>query len=577
MPDIQSELRSLDDDELQRFQQDPRLYIRNAWNHPADQSNANRTYDFYDADKSTKLQYLLSDNGPLNPEQWGGINILLMARSMLKTTMLQMIVNWAVQFYGPKGFEGYMAAPRQGQTKEFVGKLKEKIEWSGLSKYRVKNAIEHQKFEFNVNGSPVYSHFKSDSGWGEGDSMRGPHSHLGIYDEFQDASRKSFNAGFREVIDQNIRGVPYFPVIFIMGTPKMEGSFFEEMWERSDKREWMPDANNGDGDWVPKSDAVVYGDGDDTMRVRGWHISQEKSPFKRHSRSSIEEKRDMKTEQEFMNEVMARFYSPEDHLLSERHVDNVVNPDVSFVESPRSNDNYVTVGVDWGGGSDRKAADTVITVMEHVQYSDQPTESIVDNVLFLDNELSKEEEFKRLEEQFIRFDPDRVIVDEGYGSKRREDLQHGVHTMNNDGYDSVVGCRFGNISNVSKLKWRDSDVRNLVTADKSHVANSFVDFVKSERLVIPGASFSDASTHTDSDSRGAKLYSQLTAPFEERKETKSGRKKTSVTSKSGMNDDAFDSFVYAWLAFHGNGLGPVSTTRRFSSRNGPGVNSRSGV
>lgn len=559
---VQAAISEASDEQKRLLREDPRLYARNAWRHPNDQG---RKYDFKTTDGEQKLHYLLDDDGPLNPDQWGGINILLMARGLLKTTTLQMIVNWALQFQGPRGFEGYMAAPRDDQKDEFVEKLRQKLSWSGLEQYREKNALGHQKFKFELEDRTTYSHFKADSGWGGGDAMRGPHSHLGIYDEFQDATPKSFNAGFYEVIDQSIAGVPYFPVMFLMGTPKMEGSFFEEMWERSDQREWMP--NRGEnGAWVSQSDPERYGTGSDTMEVHGWHIDQITGPL--HSESDIAAKRDMKTEQEFKNEVLAEFYSPEDHLISERHIDSILDPESTFVTEPRYDDSFVTIGIDWGGGSDRKAADTVIVTMEHITH-DEITESVVDKIDFLDESLSKSEEFEKLEKRILQFDPDRVIVDEGYGSKRREDLQEGTNTMDSSGYDRVVGCRFGNISSTNKIKWKDEDEQDLFTAHKTHMAKSFVDFVKAQRLTIPSTNLSTGS-HGDDTADGTKLYRQLTAPYEEKKETRNGRKKTTITSKSGANDDAFDAFLYAWMAYHVDALGPTTTPVSFTTNTAPG-------
>lgn len=561
---FQSQLSEASPKEVAALKSDPRKYIASCWRHPNDQG---RRYDFQTTDGETKLHYMLDDDGPLNPRSWGGVNILLMARGLLKTTTLQAITNWALQFFGPEGFEGYMAAPRDDQTTEFVGKLKEKLSWSGVDQYREKNALSHQKFKYELDGRTSYAHFKADSGWGAGDAMRGPHSHLGIYDEFQDATAKSFNAGFYEVIDQSIAGVPYFPTMFLMGTPKMEGSFYEEMWERSDQREWHPDEGEH-GAWVTTDDPSVYGEGDDTMEVHGWRIDQQRAPL--HSDAQIAAKRDMKSEQEFANEVMAQFYSPEDHLLSERHVDAIVDPTEGFVTSPRQSENWVTLGVDWGGGSDRKAADTVVVVQEHIQYDDGTSETVVDQLDFLDETLSKNEEFEHLEKRIIQFDPDRVVVDEGYGAKRREDLQKGNGTMDDDGYDRVVGCRFGNITTTDKVKWKDSEAQKLFTADKSHVGKAFVDYVKAERMVIPSSQI-DTGAHGRDEAVGTKLYRQLTAPFEEKRETKSGRKKSSITSKSHDNDDAFDAMIYAWIAYHMGALGPTNTPRRFSSHAAPGT------
>jgi len=560
---IQQTLSEASESQRRRLAHDPRLYIRNAWRHPNDRS---RRYDFKTTGGETDLRYLLDDQGPMNPAAWGDINILLMARGMLKTTTLLAIVNWCAQFYGPRGWEGYMTAPRQGQTEEFVEKLREKIEESGLDQYREKDSYGHQKFKFDREGTPVYSHFKTDTGWGEGDSLRGPHSHFGIVDEFQDMNEKAFNAGFKPVIDQELAGVDYFPAIFILGTPKMEGSFFEEMWERSDKREWYPDRGEV-GTWVAEDDPQSYGEGEDRRVVRGWHISRVTGPL--HSHAEIQENRDIKTPQEFKNEDLAEFYSPEDHLISERHINQIADNSETFVSERRYEDSWVTVGIDWGGGDDRKAADTVVVAMEHMTDEDYITTSVVNDVQFLDTELSKSQEFEELEKTIMRFDADRVVVDEGYGSTRREDLQNGNGTIQPDGYEQVVGCRYGNISDTSKVKWKDEEAQQLFTADKSHVAKSFVNFVKSERLVLPASNLQQGS-HGHEEATGTKLYRQLTAPYEERKETVSGTKKTRIVSRSSDSDDAFDAMTYAWMGYHIDKIGPTTSEVRFVTTSAPG-------
>jgi len=133
----------------------------------------------------------------------------------------------------------------------------------------------------------------------------------------------------------------------------------------------------------------------------------------------------------------------------------------------------------------------------------------------------------------------------------------------------VKGCRFGNISDRHTVKWKDSDEQALFTADKTHMAKSFVDFVKAERLTLPAGNL-DTGAHGRDDATGTRLYRHLTAPYEERKETRSGRKKSTITSKSSDNDDAFDALLYSWLAYYMDALGPTHTARRFSSHSAPG-------
>jgi len=88
-------------------------------------------------------------------------------------------------------------------------------------------------------------------------------------------------------------------------------------------------------------------------------------------------------------------------------------------------------------------------------------------------------------------------------------------------------------------------------------------------MTLPTAEI-DTGAHGRDDAVGTKIYRQLTAPYEDKKETRSGKKKTTITSKSGSNDDAFDAALYAWMGYHVDGLGPVDTTVRFTTRRAPG-------
>lgn len=564
MPNIQPALEAADDATIRQLRKDPRLYLQNAWTHP----NARRNYDFRTTDGDEQISYLLHDDGPLNPSNWASINILLFARGLLKTTTMIAIINWSLQFYGPMGFESYMTAPRESQVHEFVDKLRERIEDSGLNHYRTQHgdSYGHQKFKFErADGSAQYAHFKTDTGWGSGDALRGPHSHLGIADEFQDMSEEAFNAGFKPVIDQSLAGVPYFPAIFILGTPKMEGSFYEKLWERSDQLEWRPNSK----EWEQTSDPQVYGEGDEALTVRAWHIDQHRAPL--HSDAHIAQARDLKSPQKFANEHMAEFYSPESHLLSERHLDDIADDSMPMVDRPRFSDSenvYTTIGLDWGGGGDDAAATTVITVMEHIDHDDESSpEHVISTIDILDKGLSKREEFETLEDYIQAFDANRILVDEGYGSSRREDLQQGNGTRESDGYDNLYGVRFGNIS--GKFKWVDSETKRLFTVNRSHYARRFVDAIHSRRVTLPTANISTGAYGSD-NALGTRIYRQLTAPYEERKSTSSSRK-TQIKTESGQRDDVFFASLYSWLGYSLDALGPSTSRIEFRTTTAPGI------
>jgi len=448
--DIPKELRK-------RLPHDIRLYVRNFWQHPNDPS---RDYDFKDDTGDNFLHYLADDDGPLVPGNWGDIVVLLFARGCLKTTVASAAAEWGVAEY--PFLEVDVTAPRETQFTEVMDRFKEHAKQSGLDALRTKNNISHQKFERKLERSdgetvPVEADVKARSAWNSGDGLRGLHGHLGIIDEFQDVDEGMFS-NFLEVVDQGVPDVDYFPTIIVIGTPKMANSFFNDLWEMSDQKDWDADEN----EWVPQSDAQEFmpadlrerkeelqseveeledylenEDLDDDERaeigrelkhkreeldeiggykVTGWHIDQYASPL--HDEAKIEFKKQKYTKREFKNEVLAEFYTPENDLLTDDDVRERLVPDKSFENKRVYEDSTVVMGVDWGGGDGKNASDTVIVVGERVEHDDDYTIEVRD-LAFLDPDLTKQQELEEVEQRIRDYEVDRVAVDEGYGAKQR--------------------------------------------------------------------------------------------------------------------------------------------------------------
>jgi len=562
----------LSDEQRHILQNDPRQYAANFWSHPNDPS---RRYDFYDTNQENKLNYLLHDDGPLNPENWGDINVLKFARGCLKSTTMRIIANWAMHMYIMKGLEIYMTAPREDQITNLTDDLDKNIQESGLADFREKDNQMFQKFEVMRKGErgntfPVYTKFEADSGWGEGDALRGPHSHLGIIDEFQDISKAAFDT-YQECIDQELPDIPYFPTIFVLGTPKLTSSFYHDLWQKTDKRRW----DEEEGRWIQQDDPETYlpEDFDETDlsqseieevagTVRGWHLDQPNCPL--HDEIKIAKSRDNYSEMKFQNEVLANFYSPEDNLLSRKHVEACYDESLGFVDSPRDEDSFVTLSVDFGGGSDRNAADTVIMVFEHFDYGDEK-ESIMLNLKFLSG-VTRLETIRQIEEWITDFDVDTALIDYGHSEGIMEDLQDGNNTINEAGYiDTVKACKFGNIGDKTSIKWENSSgKRRFFTANKTRSVTRMVDAVKQQKFTIPKQDLSFGSD----DDNGVKLVNQLTAAHKILKTTPSGAKKVRIDKEDNRNDDAMDALTYQWLAL--NELGPQNsvTTVRMNRRSG---------
>jgi len=561
----------LTDEQVQLLRNDPRQYAVNFRRHPQDPE---RPYDFRTTDGETKLNYLLHDDGPLNPESWGNINVIKFARGCLKSTSMRIISLWALHMYLAQGIEIYMTAPRESQITNFTDDLDQNIREVGLDTYRVKDNQMYQKFEVlrkleNGDTIPIHAKFEADSGWGDGDALRGPHSHMGIIDEFQDIEKPAFDT-FVQCIDQELPNVDHFPVIFIIGTPKLTSSFFHDIWQQTDQKEWNQDelrfeAKSEATEYLPDADVLedmgIDEEELDPYTVRGWHLDQHNSPL--HDKRAIARDRANFSKMKFKNEVEARFYSPEDNLLSQRHVEATFDPELEFLErGTRFDDSFVTLAADWGGGDDKNAADTVFIACEHLDLGEDETESVVTNLKFFESQ-SRNEAIEEFERWLLRYDVEKrgvAVIDYGHSEGMMEDLQDGNHTIREDGYaDTVKAARFGNIKNETEIKWEgNSGKQRFFTCDKTRSVSRMVDDFKNGRFTIPTKNMS----FSGDSSTGVKLVNQLTSPFKEMKTTPSGTKKITISKNTTRKDDAFDAFTYTWLAHEE--LGPQNVVTDFS-------------
>lgn len=571
-----------------QIQSDPRYYMRYNWRHPNDPS---QKYDFRTND-GEPFTYITDDKGPLNPDEWANVNLLLFARGCLKTTSVLGITHWILDTI--PNSEVFMTAPTEDPPiKEFVDKFKENLP-PKLEGNRVRNRQSHQKFKWEYQkGKDVYeatTHLKTQTAHGGGETLRGPHCHAGVIDEFQDVDESAFSV-FLEMIDREVPNRDEFPVIFLIGTPKMTNSFYHRMWKRSNQREWKPDEEEWEDqsdvgmyapeincdicgtpvgpqqDECPECDAEIEADLSDAFTIKGWHVDQYGSPL--HDEGNIAYKRSDNSEKKFQNEVLANFYSAEDDLLSDGDVKSILYEDMGFRNSRIFDDSTVVFSVDWGGGGDESAADTTFTVGERVNIEDHAVDipwadevetnwfHFIIQHEFVDHDLGKKEETQKVREWITKYDPDLVLVDEGFGTTERQTLQE-------EYFDRLKGVMFGNVSTSEDINWNtnDADQRLFATVDKVYSSEMMVDTVKDGKFVLPKQDLSFGSEKAS----GNKLISQLTAPYKESKTTQSGKKKLSI--EADRNDDAFDTFTYQHLGAVRMQQGPSLTSFSLKDRKG---------
>jgi len=539
-----------------KLRENPELWVRNALRHPIDPS---RDYDFKTED-GTPLTHVLHEDSWMHPENWADINILKLARGELKSTSMGWLEAWFHDSY-PQG-HSYVIAPSKDQVIDFLEPIRETyIEQANMESRRKTNNKTSQVFktyrkEEDGEVNPILGRIQSDSGYSE-KSVRGKHSQIGITDETQDLSERVFNV-FLPAIDQGLPDKDFAPTVFCIGTPKETGSFYHEMWERSDQRTWNADTQQWDfqsevdpyeltAEEVNDLPGNVTIEEGESYTVHGWHVDWINSPL--HSGADIARAKRQMDEMEFTNEVLADFYDPEDNLLNEAHIQQCFHTEYDFRESPYSEDNKTVVVADWGGGSDKNASDTVLLAIEEIAYEDNTSEYVVLDFDFLDpNQNRVRDEIRTYEQWLTKFQADVGVVDYGYGTQAMESLQHGDDTVDPDGYmDTVSAAKFGNVKDRTDIKWTEDDTGNelFFTCDKSRSAARMVESIRDEQWVIPEP---DMST---SNADGVRLINQLTAPYKTLSEgNKTGNKSVVIETPGNQRDDFFDVAIFGWLALN---------------------------
>lgn len=573
-------------------------YVQNYYTHPEDPT---RKYDFYDANGENYLDYLVdvpSDDrpieerideadSPLFPDNWADINVLRFARGCLKTWSCSAVMGWAIDVFPT--LECGVTAPREDQVDEVIDRFLERVEESGMDEFRTRDNRSHQKFRNTVVSDgethTAYSSVKTRTGFGEGDAFRGIHGHVGVMDESQDIGEGTF-ANFKQAIDREIPDVDYFPTMFIIGTPKMTGTFFHKLSNYAETRSWddkksvwevkdngrefltpdqeslkaeleeqLEELQDAEEDYEEEiADVQSRLDDISGFTVREWHIDQYNCPL--HDDASIAFDKEQLSEKEFQNEVLAKFWTSEDDLLSTDDVYKIgfLNNE-GFRQTPLGTGKRV-LGVDWGGGKGEGAGSTVIGAFEVVE----DTRLHALNVDVLNSSMDPDEEVEQINEWMQRYDIDIGVVDEGYGDTQRHTLQTEY------GHTNLYGCRYGNVKDKENIKWnRFEGDKRFFTCNKSYMVKKFVQDFKDGNVDIPKADLSFAGRND----AGTVIVDHLTAPYTERRETPSGQKK--VVVQSDRNDDVFDMFTYAWIA--ANYVGNNNRVVRSASSNmRPGYN-----
>lgn len=405
--------------------------------------------------------------------------------------------------------------------------------------------------------------------------IRGMSVDLCCYDEFASTTRQAFDNSLQAAANTSFRYIDNGAVIphFIFGTPESEGSFFHQVWEKSDKREYLLKCQHC-GHYFPIFfDVISKGqfktnmdtgtivrcldrDGKGCQKANDkmgaamddgkWSPTKPTSDCKyvgyfipqylngRITREMIVDQFEKMPTREFFNEVLGLFYAFEDDALSKQEIIRLTttNPNTSEWEfPPYVLDKQTFMGVDWGarvsGVEDTGVGSyTVVTIM-----SLMPTGHLKLEYAGRLQVFEEEEKVKGIIELIKKFNVNKCVVDYGYGKSNYEKLKQLY------GPDRIVACEWGGHRKRPIIFEKE---HNIIRADK-HVAHEmFFDQVRQQKFCFPYSLKAEAETEW--------LLDHMTN-IEVINVEKDGIIRKEYHKKRGKETDGLASLIYAYTAF----------------------------
>lgn len=322
-----------------------------------------------------------------------------------------------------------------------------------------KNKLEDDRAADNM----TMKQFKTGTLWVEslgddGDRIRGMTLDVIFFDEVQDMVGQSIGNATK-----TLTAAKYGPIAngvqVYFGTPKQRDSFFNKIWELSNKQYYHLGCKNckqtypfymtGDNSWEkiwihtyivkcplcgteqPKVDAIELGEwvsskDEEDCKYVGFHVNQLYIPYitKEKIMDLMPDKNPEHSEREWNNEVLGEFYSGIGLPLTKEDIyNNCRDADRSFSTRISPNDKQAYLGMDWGGKVDNDELDRGQSFSCAVILSAQP-----DGVLLVEHAHKlKDTSFtykkETIKELYKRFAIRRGVADYFYGQDVVKDVQ----------------------------------------------------------------------------------------------------------------------------------------------------------
>lgn len=349
----------------------------------------------------------------------------------------------------------------------------------------------------------------------DGDRVRGMSLDVAFFDEVQDMPGIAIG-NVTKTLTASKYGQTGKGVQIYFGTPKERGSYFNLVWEQSDKRYYQLGCSNckkfyffyhsdakdlwqdiwindydvkcpecghvehkikaiENGRWVATRDPK-------TAKYTGFHINQLYIPYfkKQNILDLMPEHNPTQSERIWNNEVIGEFYSGSGMPLTRQDIlDNCMDYDRSFSSKISSRDKTTYLGVDWGGKVDMDNVDRGQSFSCVAILSATP-----DGTLLIEHShklRSQAFDYKKdtIIECYRRFGIKRGVSDWFFG----QDVVHDLQLIYRDRF---LGAQ-GSGALLKPVKFREDEL--IISYNKDLLIEELFDKIRKGKVRFPGKSF----------------------------------------------------------------------------------------
>jgi hypothetical protein len=254
-------------------------------------------------------------------------------------------------------------------------------------------------------------------------------SHLWMYSAFRNfESARSVPADIAVVDEMQSMKVEYLPVlkealskssfgkIIEIGTGGVAGDNWQKEWLRGTRLEWNFETKM----WEQKSETVPG--------ISSYHLNQYMAFW--IPREQIELKKKAYPPRQFANEILGEWYATTVKPLLEKEMRTLFDRNIAFTPSEEVDHTMpVYMGIDWGGGT---RAFTVPWIWQLTGEKAPRFQLLYTTKI---TERSTEKQADMMINLIDKYDPKRVVIDEGGGTRQVEKLSKQFE-------DRVIKCHF---------------------------------------------------------------------------------------------------------------------------------------